>query len=159
MAMVDYGVVVFKNGNLENKNEFFMDMQKTVGRMNETIYGRYFGFIGNETIALFFYMQWCDIFLNKEIVASYNGTLKREELKHKGYKKVLRLDVNGMNLCIKELYPNGYHASFILNGDHYHVIYGYGIDPDFSVWNQVKVRYLGKSAAKKVDNLFKKIRK
>ena len=42
-------------------------------------------------------------------------------------------------------------------GDNYHIIYGYGIDSSKETWDNCKVRYLGKRAAWKVDNLYTRL--
>lgn len=162
MAMIDYGAVVFKNGICQNPDEFFMDMQRSVGWSDsdgpdrEKTDGNFMVYAGDEHLTVAAYKYYCRILSEKSVALElWDSAPLGSETRHKSY----RFSVSGTPFCLRSL--GDYHRvlwlQFSYKGDHYNVIYGYGIDPDAKVWNKVKVRYLGKKLAQKVDRLYKRI--
>lgn len=206
MAMIDYGALVFKDGQFINQNEFFMTMEKAVGwvdypfirypdcgyidydrskcdgcprahfeiktfegeeyksyttdcqdnpinRANagiDVINGNYYAYIGNKHFTLAFYKQ--------KMAICIDGKLKEEIWMHFNEKtqnkKSVHLTIEGYTIDIKDIAEGSIFDTHVsIDGSHYHVIFGYGIDPDMKVWNRVKVQYLGKKFSKKIDNL------
>lgn len=165
MAMIDYGAVVFKNGVCQNAGEFFMDMEKSVGWSDKSggayqgTDGNFFAYVGDEHLTLAVYKYFCRVISDKEIVTEIWGTSHHTftdlpEGKHKS----LRFSVKETNFCLRQVGCDSrvYWLQFTYRGDHYNVVYGYGIDTNFMVWDKVKVRYLGKRTSKKVDALYRR---
>lgn len=127
MAAIDYGAVVFRNGERMYEDEMFPAVQ---------INGLTFQF----------YKYWCEVSNGQSIfgVAGWEA----------GTKKVAYYQEGGVRFRIKEICPRvlKFQASF--NGDHFTVIYGYGIDHDMHTWDRIKVQYLGKERARAVDREF-----
>lgn len=127
--------------------------------------GNYFAYIGDRELTFCFYKTLCVAVLNGEIVAEYYGAQPYTD----GFcpKSKVRLNAeipDGMlgvikpaaHIRIKQLDDSRgrvYHFRTRYKDDRYDVIYGYGIDPDKKVWDSVKVQYLGKKLAAKVDRL------
>lgn len=211
MAMMDYGALVFKNGEFINKEEFFMNMKKSVGwedwkdiryddcprvecvmgdsyspctqcedchYNSETgqytdckdntftvrghLKGNYFAYIGDEEFTVAFYKEMVVVAVNKEIVGDIFCNYEFSEvLDSDGCHSYIRhksktWNIGGHDIHVKEVSPSVFTATIYYKGDRYNVIYGYGIDPTPRVWNQVKVRYLGKRVSTKVDRLIEK---
>lgn len=116
------------------------------------INGNYFAYIGNKKLTLAFYKCYFAICVDGKHVKHIWGT--RDELNHDHM--VLRENINGIDIVIKKIAPTIYTLSVVIDGDHYHVIYGYGIDSSPRIWNKIKVRYIGKKYAKDVDKLIAK---
>ena len=154
MSMIDYGAVVFKNGKRTNF-EFFEDMLKSVGWEDDSINGNYFAYIGDDAFTLAFYKTGVHVLVNKEFAdhvweCGYRHWGDPDRVSY-------RESYGDVTFHIKHVCRNVYHLSMAYKGDYYHVVYGCGIDPDKSVWDKVKADYLGKSGAKKVDGLYKKL--
>lgn len=212
MAMIDYGAVVIKNGEVINKNTFFMNMLSAVGWVdhrrirhpdcnvftdpdpllaesncaccnraqfrkyidpqlgeqreliadcrNEPLPDKtgyidhnYFAYAGDPhfTVAIYKYSAViCVDGREKYYLWCMDDKAGRN-------RKSLRLRFGGVSLHLKEIEDRVYHMSFQSNGDCYHIIYGYGIDPFPATWHRIKVRYLGKRTAKRVDNLYRRV--
>lgn len=164
MAFIDYGAVVFKNGICQNSGKFFMDMQESVGwsdasskSVRDKTDGNFFAYAGDEALTVAVYKHYCRILVNKEVVTEIWGMSPyNSREKHISY----RFSIGGTDFCLRQLgdhYSNVHWLKFTYRGDHYNVIYGYGIDPDIEVWNAVKVRYLGKNVSRKVDKLYRRL--
>lgn len=207
MAMIDYGCVVIKNGIVQNTNEFFMNMKRSVGWIDKEITGNetrddlvgimndnYMGYIGDEDLTIAFY-KLCErvhighvnidsesiknipeedlmLYMSDNMINDFNLSRKwyKSEyflLVEKWISKTFKIDVP--NYGIVEV-----HVKYISNpiktllmrykvkmlwmtykGDHYRVIYGYGIDSNWNVWNKIKVKYLGKKLSKKIDSIYR----
>lgn len=176
MAMIDYGAIVVKNGNVVNEEKFFMDMNDSVGWKDKSLDGNYFAFIGDSDFTICFYKNIARLISRENGVDMYLWNLT-EDGRNLNNKKVRRIilcpnpeyiyggsdnfDAIGANIMatvvIKEIDYCRFHLSMDYKGDHYHVIYGYGIDCSRKVWDRVKNIYAGKVIAKKVDNLLNKI--
>lgn len=212
MAMVDYGVVVIKNGKVINDGMFFMNMLAAVGwvdhkrirhddcncfddpdpllarsncyycnraqkekvhiegdeepvtrlvadchgesfePVSDHIDGNYFAYVGDEHLTLAFYKQHCLIMVDKVSQFEMWGIDNFQ-----GCRKSIHFDVAGVQFHLKHLDDRIYYMRFHYKGDNYHIIYGYGIDSSKDVWDNCKVRYLGKRAARKVDNLYSRL--
>lgn len=162
MAMIDYGAVVFKNGVCQNPGEFIMDMQKSVGWSDsdrlgqERTDGNFMVYAGDEHLTVATYKYFCRVLSEKSVALELWGSapLGSEE-RHKTY----HFSIGGTLFCLRALGDCGrvLWLQFSYKGDHYNVVYGYGIDPDPKVWNAVKVRYLGKKLAQQVDRLYGRI--
>lgn len=213
MAMIDYGALVFKNGKLINQNEFFMDMEKSVGwvdipyiktpncdcfrtfndetysdcdncpkakfemktleydRKTETyrhtlsdcmgnslnypnkLNGNYFAYIGNTNFTLAIYKNRIAICIDKKYVDEIWWNQDKNKINHKSF----YYTYNNITIHIKTILNGIYLLSVTINNAHYNVIYGYAIDPNLTVWNKIKVKYLGRKNAKKIDNLINKL--
>ena len=79
-----------------------------------------------------------------------------EDATHRKHKSK-RFECGGVNIHMKEISDDVYHMSFQYKGDFYNIIYGCGIDSSPKIWHKVKVRYLGKKVARKVDNLYRRL--
>ena len=155
MALIDYGAVLIKNGIFINDGLMFMDMEKSVGCKIDGMDEMYFVYAGDKEFIVAAYKMTLRVASNGELGPMWFTTRRDDE----GYldKKVMHEYYKGVHLTIKEVWHGVYHAKFTYKGDFYNIIYGHGIDPDFEVWGKVKVRYLGKKGAKKVDNLYKRL--
>ena len=172
MAMLDYGAVVVKNGCVANEGKFFMDMNDAVGWADERLDGRYFAFIGDSDFTICFYKNTSRLISKANGIDTYLWDLT-ESGQNPSNKKVRKIllcpnpewydnsDVIGANVMATLLFTEidccRFHLSMDYKGDHYHVIYGYGIDCSRKVWDRVKESYAGKAVAKKVDKLLNKI--
>lgn len=114
--------------------------------------GNYFAYVGDEHLTLAFYKQHCVIMVEKQMQFEMWGIDDFQSCR-----KSVRFEVAGVRFHLKHLDSHIYSLSFHYNGDHYHIVYGYGIDSSKEVWDNCKVRYLGKRTAKKVDNLYARL--
>lgn len=131
MAAIDYGVMAFCNGKQIYAEDLYPEIKA----------GEY---------AIFCYKYSCEIFCDEEPVASYYCA--ESEDKYSGSsKKSARFSVSGCNFHIKEICPGVYRLKFSEDGNHYTVLYGYGIDNSAATWNRIKIKYLGEERAKIVD--------
>ena len=209
MAMIDYGAVVFKNGEQIN-HSMFMDMKEAVGwedypknryadcdcvdelgyascescpksqkkhhshpdlgewdsvsadcrgkplHIEGKISGNFFAYIGDEALTFCFYKYYMIAVVDKKVALSLHGAdTDYKDQGHMSYRGAL----NGTMFSVRVVDPHVCHFSMVYNGDVYHVIYGYGIDQDMKIWDRIKTKYLGRSSARKVDGLFRRIRK
>lgn len=118
-------------------------------RPSNDINGNFFAYIGNKKLTLAFYKTVCNVYVDGMKVAELWGTRDDNGERH----KVLRQKYGDIEAVIRSIAPCINVLSVKIDGDSYHVIYGYGIDSDLGVWNEQKVHYVGKTAAKNVDKL------
>lgn len=202
MAMIDYGALVIRNGQIINKKQFFMSMKDAVGwddappkRYNDCtntcedtgesdcafchkvitdadgrckdchgnelpkynpnrICGNFFAYVGDEKMTFCFYKCRMVILVGKQFYKEYWCGFDE----FVGRKSV-HLSANGIDVRVRKVCPGIYWARFVYGGNHYNVIFGYGIDTNPRVWNSVKVRYLGKADSKSVDKLIYRLTK
>ena len=114
--------------------------------------GNYFAYVGDEHLTLAFYKQHCVILVDKQLQFEMWGIDN-----FLGCRKSIHFEVAGVQFHLKHLDNRIYYMSFHYKGDNYHIIYGYGIDSSKETWDNCKVRYLGKRAARKVDNLYTRL--
>lgn len=210
MAMIDYGAVVIKNGLIINENQFFMDMEKSVGWVDTPrirypdcsnveqgksncwdcpraivkhyndpdigqwshtigdcrcvrfsdlpakIDGNWFAYIGDEHLTICVYKTYSTFLVDKVTFMNYIGCRKDGTgINHKS----CRFQIAGARVVLRALSPLVMHMAVDYDGNHYHIIYGYGIDPNLGVWNKVKKQYLGPVLSQKVDRLYARLRK
>lgn len=114
--------------------------------------GNYFAYVGDEHLTLAFYKQHCVIMVDKQLHLEMWGIDNFQSCR-----KSIHFEVASVRFHLKQLGNCVYYISFHYNGDNYHIIYGYGIDSNREVWNNSKVRYLGKRTARVVDNLYARL--
>ena len=149
MALIDYGAILIKNNKVMNENQFFMDMESSVGCKIDGIDGRYSVYAGDSEFVIATYKTVLRVAANGKLGPGWFGLDREDEYGINANKIVIHERYNGVQFTIKKIYHGVFHASFTYNG--------YGIDPDFSVWDDVKVRYLGVEGARTVDNLYKRL--
>lgn len=142
MAVIDYGAVLFKNGVQQN-HEMFMDEPDCI-KLDDS----YFVYAGDGHFMVTAYKYRLYVFLDGELVMS---DWAPHGAKSSWY------DVDGVEIHIKYLANTVCWARFSYKGDHYNIMYGYGIDADREIWEDIKVRYLGKKLSKCVDKLYARI--
>lgn len=164
MAIIDYGAVLFKNGECQNKDEFFMNMQDAVGwcdmdaKGNDRINGNYFAYAGDEHMTVAVYKGRLDVFVDRKPALELWGmTPDASWSSRMSYRFLL----GGAEFCLRQVGKDNYvfWLQFSYKGDHYNIVYGYGIDPDFRVWNKVKVCYLGRRTSRRVDRLYQRFQR
>ena len=137
MAAIDYGVLVFKNGEQICKDKLFPIVQ-----------------IGDFMIEC--YKIWCDVCFQKRdtMLARFEFTERYDDTDTwiRGYRKSARYRVGPLSMHFKEVFPRVFRIRIDVNGDHYTIIHGFGIDNDPRVWKRCKVEYLGRKGARIVDN-------
>lgn len=139
MAGLDYGVVVFRDGHQLYADRLYPDIE-----------------VGDFKIMC--YKVWADIKYRTGTV-SYFGALQSERELYQNEKvKSVYFRCDGTQFHIDEVCDSVYRLRFTFDDQHYTVIYGYGIDNDWDVWNNIKVMYLGKRRAKQVDRAIEKAR-
>jgi len=140
MAAIDYGALVFKNGEQIMQDKLFPVLE-----------------IGPVSIGC--YKVWCNmkpVGANWDMV-SIRGTqvsfldetgkaIYCDDRDHKSIHEIFPIEYH-----IKELTPRVFRFRTSRNGDHYTIIYGYGIDNDPRVWNRVKHIYHNKRDAAIID--------
>ena len=114
--------------------------------------GNYFAYVGDEHLTLAFYKQHCLIMADKVLQFEMWGIDN-----FLGCRKSIHFEVAGVHFHLKHLDDRIYYMRFHYKGDNYHIIYGYGIDSSKDTWDNCKVRYLGKRAARKIDNLYSRL--
>ena len=137
MAGIDYGGGVFQNGKQLYGDRLYPDVE----------------FCGLKIVC---YKTWVDIFLGESVLSIWQ-TYIRNQVDLASRKKSAHFKVEGGYIIhVKEIYPCVYRLKCSNAGQHLTIIYGHGIDPNWKVWNRVKVKYLGREGARKVDNEFRR---
>ena len=121
--------------------------------------GNYFVYVGDKHFTAVFYKNRAGFYEDGKRVSYWYGAESSYDRQERWYHKSARLVVGGVSIHIKEIAPNISWARFSYKGDHYDVVYGYGIDHDRNTWNEIKVSYLGRKCARLVDRVFNKIEK
>lgn len=148
MAMIDYGAIVIKNGKVINQGKMFSDMKNCVGWEDEKIQHNYFAYVGNEEITLCFYRNHFDIYENKKYVNEIWPDFSPIHCKKSHY-----INTNFGTIKVKTLANQVHCAYFSIDGNHYKVIFGFGIDSSKFIWDKNKYYYLKKRTANKVDKI------
>lgn len=132
MAAIDYGVVVFQNGKQLYGDRLYPDVR--FGRLKIACYKARASISINGSNVLWLFGLWQEQNIDSE------------------YRKSAHFKIDGgYTVHVKEICPGVYRLKCSEDGQHLTIIYGYGIDPNWKVWNKIKVRYLGKYRAKIVD--------
>lgn len=135
MAAIDYGVMAFCNGE-----QIYSDDLYPVIEIES----------GGYSIECYKYI--CKIFKNADIFIEYYEAELADKYSFDGSKKKSAwFSDNEIVFHIKEVCDGVYRLTFGIDGKHYVILYGYGIDNNKAIWDLVKVRYLGKKRAKAVD--------
>lgn len=156
MAMIDYGALVFHNGKLLNENQFFMEMQDSVGWNDEgnqdCLNGNYFAYVGDAEATVAFYKYYCEFSYEFNNCRTDYFAWWKKECKNCC---VANVDYRGMKIKFRKITDGASvtDAEIHYKDKIYHVIFGYGIDCNLKVWNEIKCRYVGVTNAKKIDNL------
>lgn len=148
MAMVDYGVIAKKNGEVVTES-FFTNMKDTMGISIEKtengrfIDGNYFVFLGDRDFYVGIYKGTIAIFNdNKQIHfipdLYHPYWIKGTKYRHKEI-------VNGVDFDIKRIDEgNRYYGKFTYKGDYYEFIYGYGVDINMDCWYNKSTKAMNK---------------
>lgn len=113
----------------------------------------YFAYVGDQHFTAAFY---------KNVVAFVVDGVEKFRLygmdeNYGRTRKSMCFECGGVQIHLREIDDRVHYMHFQYEGDFYHVIYGYGIDPFPRTWHKVKNRYLGKKTARKVDNLYRRL--
>lgn len=137
MAGIDYGVVVFQNGKQLYGDRLYPDVR--FGPLRITCYKSRASVSINGSNVLWLFGLWQEQNIDSE------------------YRKSAHFKIDGgYTIHVKEIYPGVYRLKCSEDGQHLTIIYGYGIDPNWKVWNRIKFKYLGREGARKVDNEFRR---
>lgn len=115
--------------------------------------GNYYAYAGDPHFTVAFYKYSSVIYVD----GREKWYLWRMDDKFGTNRKSLRFSFGRVRIHLKEVSDRVYHMSFVHNGDTFHIIYGYGIDPYPKTWHRAKTRYLGKRTAKRIDNLYRRL--
>lgn len=122
--------------------------------------GQYYSYAGDEHFMVCTYKHNIAVVVDKEKVFEISpcyghwwsyGKVVDECHKSKYY------TVGEVTIRLREVVDCVSLASFKYKGDFYNIVFGYGIDPTKKVWDAIKVQYLGKKRARKVDNVYKRL--
>lgn len=159
VAAIDYGVVVFKNGICQNWNRQFQDPVEGVGwEVPNEASGYAYAGDKHFTVSVDGYRSY--FMVDGKIVREQLGCQRPGGESYVVHRMSSRFDVGGVRVTIKDISNTAdvYWMSFAYREQRYDIVYGYGIDPNFKVWNRVKVEYLGRRISRKVDRLYHRIR-
>lgn len=121
---------------------------------SDKINGNYFAYIGNKHLTLAFYKNKVKVCVDGKPVDEIWWNSEDTKTIHKSH----YYTYGGITFHIKTITDYSIHMlSVCIDGDFYNVIFGYGIDSDMRIWNKIKVKYLGKKLARKVDNLINRV--
>ena len=169
MAMIDYGAIAFKNGNLISTGMFtpmeetcgFSDKDVPLPQTESSFDGNYFVVLGNDRLVLGFYKTslhwWHDLFSDEkdpnvryDVGGEFFGM--SDYTGWKRWEKTFTLGCgNWTDVTVKP--RNGYYvARFSMDDDKYKVYFGYGVDLPFYKRTR-RVNYY-----RSPEYLFKKIR-
>lgn len=173
MAAIDYGVLVIKNGILINHNMFSMDMTATIGwddldkPIDEDSQYRfantYSAYIGDWDFCMGFYkyVHNCarlkdgriEVFELQDTGYPYDPSFASRYNYQRSYRYIDPETKTKVHIKNFDTYGTIRICSLYYKGDHYKVIYGYGIENNYYIWEKIKVQYLGKKDSKKVQRL------
>lgn len=134
MGVIDYGVLVWKNGKRYKRNENSSEYWfcPNIDELGLDPWQNTFKKANTSKIEICF-RDWGD--------CRY---------------KVLHTDYNDAHFDMKEICDKVYLTRIRNGSDHYVVLSGYGIDCNKSSWDSCKAKYLGKKNAAKVDKIINK---
>lgn len=132
MAMIDYGCLMFRNGNLIS-NGMFTPMKDTCGFVDEEFEHQYFGVCGDEEFFVGFYKH--------QISYKYNGKIDHIWVncsEHNGPAfisckwKEMKIMPSGKAPLLTITKRNGFYVcKFEYKGDKYKIFFGLGVDYDW----------------------------
>lgn len=121
--------------------------------------GNWFAYIGDKEFTVAVYKTQLAIFINGKKTVNFAGLYEWSEGRAAFYsnRKVVRLNTPYTQLVIRQLANMVYHAELTYKGDHYHIIYGAGVDSDPVVWHDTKHDYHMKREVKRIESTLLKI--
>lgn len=127
MATIDYGVVVFKNGERYKGEELFPYIDELNISFCKT------------------YMQCSNTFTDTYWFGYGDG------------KKSYKFIHNGSSYYVKEICDGVYKCQTNdADGNRFFIIFGYGIDNDKCLWNDIKYIYHNKKSVRKIENILRR---
>lgn len=159
--------------------------ESTYDELEDVMNGNYMGYIGDEDLTIAFYKLYervhighvnidseiiknipeedLMLYMSDNMINDFNLSRKwyRSKCFFWGEKWISKtFKINVPNYGIVEV-----HVKYISNpvkmlwmtykGNHYRVIYGYGIDSNKRVWDKIKADYLGKKVSRKIDSIYR----
>ena len=70
-------------------------------------------------------------------------------------KKIHYIYIDDIIIKIKTLYTRVHCAYFSINGDHYKIIFGLGIDSNKRIWDKTKYKYFNKKVINDIEKIIK----
>lgn len=132
MSAIDYGAVIFKNGQRYKAEELFPVIDE---------------------LDVVFYKYYMDY----PIPTTAEGYSRDAYIFGSDNKKSYRFTHNNCNYYIKEIANNVYRCQVNdLSGNRFFIIFGYGIDNDKEIWDRVKYIYHNKKDVHKIDNILRR---
>ncbi|MBR1454151.1 MAG: hypothetical protein IJ593_05860 [Lachnospiraceae bacterium] len=116
-------------------------------------------YAGDEHLTVCTYKVKSAFVLNKNTEFTAWGTLLYKDNKRVddvNSRMSLRFTVGDTKVHLRCIGYNILQIRFTSNCNFYNVIYGYAIDSNIDVWNEIKVRYLGKYMARRIDNIIRR---
>lgn len=165
MSSIDYGAILKVNDKFINKNlDLFSDMEKMVGFILDEeshINNNYYVYAGDKNLLMCFYKYNCVVISNDKHVCSLRTKFNSETFYLNNVKiTISRLDKNYKTYKEKKYkykYHNGKKLNYVIfskhakehkldrfiatweyNGNKYECIYGYGIDNNENIWEDIK---------------------
>lgn len=123
----------------------------TPGRID----GNYFVYAGDKQLTVVVYKTWFVILVDGVNTMTISESDFIPDAGRR--RKSVRFDCAGVRFHVRRIGNRQYWLKWSYKGDHYNVVYGYGIDPDVCVWDRVKDRYCGKRVARRVDGAYRTI--
>ena len=155
MAVIDYGVILVKNGKIVNRSIRFMKTTDTGYKIPENI--SFYAACGDEKFCLAFFKRQVYVIINGVFVGTVwideIGNAKNNQIFIKmPYENRLNLFGSGISVifeaidhtllkdteCDYRYYSGKYHDNFTYNGNVYDVYFGYGIDSSEETYNKIK---------------------
>lgn len=142
MAAIDYGAMVFLNG--------------------WRVYASYlYPEVLFADLKIICYKHYCEISLGDELVLDLHGVYERKPgstvFDFYGHRISAHYNIGDKYMVhVKEITPGVQRLKVSHNGMHLTILYGYGIDNNPKVWQDLKVRYLGKYRVRIVDKAISK---
>ena len=142
MAEIDYGTMVFLNGRRIYENQLYPEVMFA-------------------DLKIVCYKHYCEISLGDELVLDLHGVYERKPgstvFDFYRHRISAHYNIGGKYMVhVKEITPGVQKLKVSHNGMQLTILYGYGIDNNPKVWNDIKVRYLGKYRARIVDKAISK---
>ena len=130
MSAIDYGVIVFKNGKRYKEEELFPYIDELNVSFCKT------------------YMQYpLEGFPDTNVYWFGYGDDK----------KSYRFTHNGSNYYVKEICDRVYRCQTNdVDGNRFFIVFGYGIDNDKNLWDDIKYIYHSKNSIRKIENILRR---
>lgn len=139
MAMSDYGFIAKKNRVLLKADNGFMDMQESVGYINE-MDGNWFAFLGDQDLFIAIYKTAISIVKNGERYLEFWNLDEDCKLPYEKYRKYVTID--NVVFDFKRIGESQFKVRFRYKDNLYECVYGYGVGEQVYEWWS---KYLGLS--------------